>query len=164
MNQGKMLLQIAAAYGQPLETERIKELAAVVAGGFLFKALAGELVGLIPGFGWALKGGIAYSGTMVMGSAAIAYFEEGADLSGVVHALTEKAGEAVARVKQLRSRSGDDSFGMDEPLTLAAAHAEAVSDATDAAAQPKLLEVPPVTPTLLPPHDTAPAGPTDPFL
>jgi uncharacterized protein (DUF697 family) len=98
LNQGKMLLQIAATYGQPLDTERVKELAAVVAGGFLFRTFARELVGLIPGFGWAVKGGIAYSGTIAMGMAAISYFEEGADLPGVVRALTEKAGEAAARV------------------------------------------------------------------
>ena len=36
LNQAKMLLQIAAAYGQPLSAERIKELAAVVGGAFLF--------------------------------------------------------------------------------------------------------------------------------
>jgi len=149
MNQGRMLLQIAAAYGQPLETERIKELAAVVAGGFLFRTFARELVGLIPGFGWAVKGGIAYSGTLAMGSAAIAYFEDGADLGGVVHALTERAGEAVARVKQLRPR-GDDSFGMGEPEAFTtAAELEPIEEVP---VQPTLLDVAPVTPTLLPPQ------------
>jgi len=33
-NQAKMLLQIAAAYGQPLGIDRVKELVAVVGGGF----------------------------------------------------------------------------------------------------------------------------------
>ncbi|HEY5506476.1 MAG TPA: DUF697 domain-containing protein, partial [Coriobacteriia bacterium] len=139
MNQGRMLLQIAAAYGQPLETERVKELAAVVAGGFLFRTFARELVGLIPGFGWAVKGGIAYSGTLAMGSAAIAYFEDGADLGVVVHALTERAGEAVARVKQFRARTGDDSFGIDEPHAFTATAGTGGADAHDAPMQPTLL-------------------------
>lgn len=102
MNQGRMLLQIAAAYGQALDTDRVKELAAVVAGGFLFRTFARELVGLVPGLGWAVKGGIAYSGTIAMGNAAISYFEEGADLPSVVKALTERAGEAAARVAGAR--------------------------------------------------------------
>ena len=34
LNQAKMLLQIAAAYGEPMGKERVKELAAVVGGAF----------------------------------------------------------------------------------------------------------------------------------
>ena len=98
LNQGKMLLRIAAAYGQQLDAERVKELAAVVAGGFLLRGVAREVIGIIPGFGWALKGGIAYSGTMAMGMAAVRYFDQGADLPGVLQALATSAGEAAARV------------------------------------------------------------------
>jgi uncharacterized protein (DUF697 family) len=160
MNQGRMLLQIAAAYGQPLDTERVKELAAVVAGGFLFRTFARELVGLVPGFGWAIKGGIAYSGTMAMGAAAISYFEEGADLGGVVKALTERAGEAVARVKGLRGERGEGRLEA-APAPAALPEADGWPDGAcwpgeagrpdDACEQPTLLDVEPVTPTLLPP-------------
>lgn len=83
-NQIKMLLQIAAAYGEPLGAERIKELLAVVGGGFAFRAVARQVVGLVPVLGWAVKGGIGYSGTLAMGRAAIAYFEAGADLPAVL--------------------------------------------------------------------------------
>jgi uncharacterized protein (DUF697 family) len=156
MNQGRMLLQIAAAYGQPLDTERIKELAAVVAGGFLFRTFARELVGLIPGFGWAIKGGIAYSGTMAMGTAAISYFEEGADLSGVVKALTERAGEAVERVKGLRTRHPDEYIDVTVASTPAAL-AEATGPdsgalsppAAPALEQPALMDVETAAPSLL---------------
>lgn len=165
LNQGRMLLQIAAAYGQPLETERIKELAAVVAGGFLFRAIAGELVGVVPGFGWAIKGGIAYSGTVAMGMAAIAYFEDGADLGGVVHALTEKAGEAVSRVREMRIAGHHDAA---DELALSAFTQAALDPADEAdmippaPVQPTLLDVEPPAPTLLPPAresaDTTPQG------
>jgi uncharacterized protein (DUF697 family) len=69
-NQAKMLLQIAAAYGQPLGAERIKELAVIVGGGFTLRAVARQLLDFIPGFGWALKAAIGYSGTLAMGYAA----------------------------------------------------------------------------------------------
>ena len=74
-NQAKMVLQIAAAYGQKMGMERAKELAGVVAGAFACRAAARQIVGSVPGFGWALKGGIGFAGTQAMGRAAIAYFE-----------------------------------------------------------------------------------------
>lgn len=144
LNQGRMLLQIAAAYGQPLDTERVKELGAVVAGGFLFRTFARELVGLVPGFGWAVKGGIAYSGTMAMGTAAISYFEEGADLRGVVHALTERAGEAASRVAgKIRH---DDSSAL--PVVLEEVESSVAAPELMAGDQPSLLDVPVASPTI----------------
>jgi uncharacterized protein (DUF697 family) len=32
---------------------------------------------VVPGPGWAIKGGIAYAGTLALGEAAVAYFESG---------------------------------------------------------------------------------------
>ncbi len=97
-NQAKMLLQVAAAYGQPLGVERIKELAAIVGGGLLFRALARQALIAVPVLGWAVKGGIAYSGTLAMGKAAIAYFEEGADLSQVTERFREIRDKAAHRL------------------------------------------------------------------
>lgn len=172
MNQGKMLLQIAAAYGQPLDSERIKELAAVVGGGFLFRVFARELVGLVPGLGWAVKGGIAYSGTMAMGMAAITYFERGVDLSGVLAALTSKTGEA-AHWAASRLRRGDrgaievelhdvtPAMGPGEtPDPGSTRHATGYTTA-GTASQPALLDVPPARPTLAaPPAEEPPASVT----
>jgi uncharacterized protein (DUF697 family) len=98
-NQAKMVLQIAAAYGQKLDTERAKELLVVVGGGFAFRAIARQLLDFVPGFGWALKAGVGYTGTIAMGKAAIAYFEEGADIGGVVRQLRETAEKARERVE-----------------------------------------------------------------
>ena len=105
-NQAKMLLQIAAAYGEPLGYDRVKELAAVVGGGMLFRAIARQLLDFIPGFGWAVKGAIGYTGTMAMGEAAIRYFEQGADLSGVVGRLGQEAGKITSRAKELATDRG----------------------------------------------------------
>jgi uncharacterized protein (DUF697 family) len=105
-NQAKMLLQIAAAYGEPLGYDRVKELTAVVGGGFLFRAVARQLLDFVPGFGWAIKGVIGYTGTLAMGEAAIRYFEQGADLTGVLARMSEEAGKVTARAKELATDRG----------------------------------------------------------
>jgi len=105
-NQAKMLLQIAAAYGEPLGYDRVKELTAVVGGGLLFRAVARQLLDFIPGFGWAVKGVIGYTGTLAMGEAAIRYFEQGANLSGVIAGLGEEAGKVTERARELAADRG----------------------------------------------------------
>lgn len=94
MNQAKMLLQIAAAWGQPMNAERVKELAAVVAGGFAFRTVAREAAGVVPVLGWAVKGVVAYSATLAMGRAAIDYFESGGGVAGLA-GVVAKARDAV---------------------------------------------------------------------
>lgn len=94
LNQAKMLLQIAAAYGEPMSAARVKELAAIVAGGFACRSVARQVAGAVPGVGWAVKAGVGYAGTKAMGLAAIEYFERGgniAGLAGVVSSATAKA-------------------------------------------------------------------------
>jgi len=105
-NQAKMLLQIAAAYGEPLGPERMRELAAVVGGAFLLRTVARQAVGLLPGFGWAVKAGIGYTGTIAMGKAAAQYFEDGADLFTVVASLQMRAEQLGADV-QARLEAGE---------------------------------------------------------
>lgn len=105
LNQGKMLLQIAAAYGQPLGVERVKELSVVVGGGFALRAVARQAAGAVPGLGWAVKGAVAYGGTAAMGRAAIAHFERGGDLSQIAAefaAMRETAARTVRERKRLR--------------------------------------------------------------
>jgi uncharacterized protein (DUF697 family) len=167
MNQGKMLLQIAAAYGQPLDSERIKELAAVVGGGFLMRTFARELIAFVPGFGWAVKAGIAYTGTMAMGMAAIKYFEEGVDLSGVIQALTSKAGEAAqwAGSRLRRGEGGTIEIELDDVTphrpALEAGRADAGYTAATSVGQPTLIDVAPTRPTLVPlPEQEPPASVT----
>lgn len=94
LNQAKMLLQIAAAYGEPMSAARVKELAAIVASGFACRSVARQVAGAVPAIGWAVKAGVGYAGTKAMGLAAIEYFERGgniAGLAGVVSAATAKA-------------------------------------------------------------------------
>jgi len=76
-NQAKMILKIAAAYGESLGIRRSVELLGVIGGGLTLRSIARQAAGLVPALGWAMKGGIAYTGTFAMGYAAIAYFEKG---------------------------------------------------------------------------------------
>lgn len=162
LNQGKMLLQIAAAYGEPLDQERIKELGVIVGGGFVLRTVARELLDFVPGFGWVVKGGIAYSGTMAMGKAAIEYFERGADLSGVLHELTEKAEGAATTVSSRMSLRGrgrrapsDAGYVQATPVDAALPAAEVAPVADAASGQAKLVDVPVPAPTLVVRDDSA---------
>ncbi len=83
INQAKMVLQIAAAYGHTLSVDRIKELAAVLGSAFVFRTVARLTAGLVPGLGWAIKTAIAYGGTAAIGNAAVKYFENGGDMAGL---------------------------------------------------------------------------------
>lgn len=100
LNQAKMLLMIAAAYGEELNMERVKELAALVGGAFACRAVARQLVAFVPALGWAVKAAIGYSGTVAMGRAAIEYYEDGATLGKLTDAV------AKARDKAVRAAAG----------------------------------------------------------
>ena len=77
LNQIRMVLRIASAHGERLDRERAFEVLSVVAAGLGFRTVARQLVGLVPGLGWAVKGGVAYAATLALGEAADAYFAAG---------------------------------------------------------------------------------------
>lgn len=77
LNQIRMVLRIATAHGEELDRERAFEVLSVVAAGLGFRTVARHLVGLVPGLGWAVKGGVAYAATLAVGEAADAYFAAG---------------------------------------------------------------------------------------
>jgi uncharacterized protein (DUF697 family) len=75
LNQARLVLRIALAYGQEIDKERAVELLGVVGAGFGMRAVARELLDFVPLAGWALKGAVAYAGTKAIGEAAVRYFE-----------------------------------------------------------------------------------------
>lgn len=77
LNQIRMVLRIASAHGERLDRERAFEVLSVIAAGLGFRTVARQLVGLVPGLGWAVKGGVAYAATLALGEAADAYFAAG---------------------------------------------------------------------------------------
>ena len=82
LNQLRLVLRLAAAYGQELDAQRLPEILGVVATGLGLRAAARQALGVVPIAGWAVKGGVAYTGTRALGEAAIRYFETRADSGG----------------------------------------------------------------------------------
>jgi len=83
LNQIRMLMRIADAYGFELDRERIPEVLGVIGSGVGFRAVARSLLGVVPVAGWLVKGGIAYAGTRALGEAARRYFESRAPVTRV---------------------------------------------------------------------------------
>ncbi len=67
LNQIRMVLRLAGAYGEELDRERAVEILGVVGAGLGLRALARQFVGLVPLAGWAVKGAIGYAGTKALG-------------------------------------------------------------------------------------------------
>jgi uncharacterized protein (DUF697 family) len=75
LNQLRLVLTIAAAYGYEVDAQRWPEILGVIGGGLGFRAVARQLLAVVPVAGWAVKGAVAYAGTRALGEAAIRYFE-----------------------------------------------------------------------------------------
>ena len=107
-NQGRMVLGIAAAYGEEISLERARELLGVLAAGFGFRALARQVVKLVPIGGWAASAIIGYAGTLAMGRTAILYFERGKrevgpeERSEILRRSTEEAKDFISRIRRRR--------------------------------------------------------------
>jgi uncharacterized protein (DUF697 family) len=105
-NQGRMVLGIAAVYGEEITFERARELTGVLAAGFGFRALTRQVVKLVPVGGWAASGAIGYAGTLAMGRTAMLYFERGKrepnpeELSKIRRWAREETKAFLARVRR----------------------------------------------------------------
>ena len=75
LNELRLVLRLAQAYGADDPRALVPELAATLGAGFGLRALARELLDLVPVAGWALKGTLAYAGTRALGEAACKRFE-----------------------------------------------------------------------------------------
>lgn len=106
-NQARMVLNLAAAYGEELSMERARELIGVLAAGFGLRALSRQVVKLVPVGGWAAAAAIGYAGTVAMGRSTMLYFERGGQKVGAeeMEGIKSRAAEeAKAFVSRLRRR------------------------------------------------------------
>ena len=83
LNQVRLVLRIADAYGFEIDKERLPEVLGVVGSGLGFRAIARQAIGAVPVVGWAVKGAVAYAGTRALGEAAMRYFERRAPVTRV---------------------------------------------------------------------------------
>ncbi|HET9095404.1 MAG TPA: hypothetical protein VFN37_01980, partial [Candidatus Baltobacteraceae bacterium] len=79
--QMMLMLHIEAAYGKDPDVQRMWQLLPVIGSGFGWRSLARELSGFIPVAGIAIKGAIAYAGTIVVGEGVTFYYEHGRHMS-----------------------------------------------------------------------------------
>jgi uncharacterized protein (DUF697 family) len=104
--QMMLMLHIEAAYGKDPDVQRMWQLLPVIGGGFGWRSLARELSGFIPLAGIAIKGAIAYAGTIVVGEGVTFYYEHGRHMSsGQAKSLYESTKkEAMAFARELLAR------------------------------------------------------------
>jgi uncharacterized protein (DUF697 family) len=89
--QVMLMLHIEAAYGRDPDLQRTWQLLPVIGGGFGWRTLARELAGFVPVAGIAIKGAIAYAGTIVVGEGVTFFHEHGAHMTqGQASALYER--------------------------------------------------------------------------
>lgn len=82
-NQVRLVLRLAAIYGEPITADSARELVATIVSGVALRYLAAEAAKVLPGPGWVIAGSIAAAGTWAMGRVAVEYFESGKQLSPV---------------------------------------------------------------------------------
>jgi uncharacterized protein (DUF697 family) len=126
-NQLVMAYRIALAAGKKgAARELVGELVGVIGGGFLFRQVGRQLVGLVPVIGLVPKVAVAYAGTLAIARAVVVWATEGhrmspAAIKRAYHDAWERA-RAVAQSLVRRSRRGTAP-----PLTIVP-HAEPADD------------------------------------
>jgi uncharacterized protein (DUF697 family) len=96
--QVMLMLHIEAAYGCDPDVGRTWQLLPVIGGGFGWRTLARELVGFVPVAGIAIKGAIAYAGTIVVGEGVTFFQEQGRYMTaGQAASLYERAKQDALR-------------------------------------------------------------------
>lgn len=80
--QIRMVLRIAAIYGEPLTASRAREVVATITAGLALRYAAEEAAKLVPFGGDLVSGAIAAAGTWALGQVTTEYFESGKKLTG----------------------------------------------------------------------------------
>ncbi|MGB8908671.1 MAG: hypothetical protein WCC84_07965 [Candidatus Cybelea sp.] len=96
--QVMLMLHIDAVYGRDPDVQRTWQVLPVIGGGFGWRTLARELAGFVPVAGIAIKGAIAYAGTIVVGEGVTFFHEHGSHMTkGQASTLYERAKEDALR-------------------------------------------------------------------
>jgi uncharacterized protein (DUF697 family) len=104
-----LMMQIGAAYGKDPDVQTMWELLPIVGGGLGWRALSRELSGFVPVAGIAIKGAIAYAGTIVVGDGVTFFYEHGRHMTAAQagqlyeerkRSATTFAKETIARLRR----------------------------------------------------------------
>lgn len=126
-NQAVMAYKIALAMGMQSDFKSvIPELAAVVGGGFIFRQVARQLIGLLPGLGILPKVAISFAGTLATGEVVYRWCATGeevtASVAGRIYESALERGKDISRRLQERRSQGkanpsEDTTGTGQPAT-----------------------------------------------
>ena len=113
--QLRLCLLVAALHGRPVDFfDRVGELWPIIGSAFGWRALARELIGLIPVAGWAFKSSLAYSGTWLVGEGSRLYYEHGQPSEGEQLREFKRLAKLAAR-ESLKEAILDDSEEVPDP-------------------------------------------------
>jgi small GTP-binding protein len=96
--QIRLVLRIAAVYGEPMKAEHARELMVTIASGLALRYIAEEAAKVVPFGGDLVSGAIAAAGTWAIGQVAIEYFAGGKQLSR--HQISERFGRYYRRYRE----------------------------------------------------------------
>lgn len=108
--QVRMLLRLAAIYGEGWTAARARDLIGAVIGGVAIRYGARELAKLLPGIGWVVAGVASATGTAALGNVAIVLFEAEDKLSN------EEIRELYKKFRRNRKQTQADYLGDDPTL------------------------------------------------
>src|SRR5262249_49471735 len=74
LNELRLVLRLAQAHGEDSGGERLPDLVLALGAALGLRALARELLEVVPGARWAVRGAVAYGGTRALGEAALRRF------------------------------------------------------------------------------------------
>lgn len=121
VSQAKLVLDIAAAYGEGAGLSRALEMAGVVGAGLVYRGIARGASGVLPGFGWAAKSGVGFLGTVATARLAQARFEGADSLKDFVEEFRrgfvdndERPAPTAPRIPQLSSAVCSSDAGTGE--------------------------------------------------
>jgi len=137
-NQIRLVLRIAAVYGEPMSARHTRELAMTILGGLGLRYFAEEAAKLVPFGGDIVSGAIAAAGTWAIGQVAIEYFEHDKHISG--KELNELFQRNYGRYRaepldqQLAAGAGGPADGLAAPLDPSLPAAQRADETADAPA------------------------------
>jgi uncharacterized protein (DUF697 family) len=107
-NQALMVYKLGLMLGLSTRwQDHVAELGGVVGAGFLWRQVARELIGLIPGWGILPKVAVAYAGTYAVGEAILRWYQTGRKVSG--SGMRELYTDALTRGKQIAQNLFDNA-------------------------------------------------------
>jgi uncharacterized protein (DUF697 family) len=118
VSQTRLVLRIAAAYGQSMTVSHARELLTTMAGSLLSRYLGMQVAKLIPGLGWLVSALLSAVTTWGMGQAARAYFEAGGAIQGPnLRAVYERMRRLAPR-QLLKRTNTEDALAATEVTTV----------------------------------------------